>query len=69
MHSSSTFSEAQRKFRNELFYSVEAQPNFPNQIYSTNLQHFSIQLKRNLTSPIKFTAHDVNSAILRTYKR
>ena len=50
-------SEAQRNFRNELFDSVEAQRN------STIAErHFRAKLKCNLTSAIKISQHNGNSA-------
>ena len=48
-------SEAQRNFRNKLFDSVEAQRN--------SERHFRTKLKRNLTSAIKISQHNANTAV------
>ena len=50
-------SEAQCNFRNELFYSVEAQRNS-----AIAKRHFRAKLKRNLTFAIKFSQHSANTA-------
>ena len=50
-------SDAQRCFRNELFDSVEAQHNS-----SIAQRHFGTKLKRNLTSAIEISQHNVNTA-------
>ena len=50
-------SDAQRCFRNELFDSVEAQRNS-----SIAERHFGTKLKRNLTSAIEISQHNVNNA-------
>ena len=53
------FSEAQRNFRDKLFDSVEAQRNF-----EIAERDFHTKLKRNLTSPVKFTKGNANSVFL-----
>ena len=50
-------SEAQRNFRNELFDSVEAQRNS-----AIAERYFRTKLKRNLTSAIEISQHNVNTA-------
>ena len=50
-------SEAQRNFRNELFDSVEAQRNS-----AIAERYFRTKLKRNLTSAIKISQHNANTA-------
>ena len=49
-------SEAQRNFRNELFYSVEAQRNS-----AIAERHFRTELKRNVTSAIEISQHNANT--------
>ena len=51
-------SEAQRNFRNELFDSVEVQRNS-----AIAERHFCTKLKRNLTSVIKISQHNQNTAL------
>ena len=48
---------ARRNFRNELFDSVEAQRNS-----AIAERYFRIKLKRNLTSAIKISQHNANTA-------
>ena len=50
-------SKAQRNFRNELFDLAEAQ-----RYYAIAERHFRTKLKRNLTSAIKISQHNANTA-------
>ena len=54
-----SISEAQRKFRNKLFDSIEAQRNS-----AIAKRCFRTKLKRNLTSAIKISQHNANTAFL-----
>ena len=51
------FSEAQRNFRNELYDSVGAQRNS-----AIAERYFRTKLKRNVTSAIKISQHNANTA-------
>ena len=53
-------SEAQRNFHNEVFHSIEVQPNS-----AIAEQRFRTKLKRNLTSAIEISQHNANTAFLR----
>ena len=57
-------SETQPNFRNGLFNSVEAQRNS-----AIAERHFCTQLKRNLTSAIEISQHNVNTAIFAIFDR